>query len=185
MKNHCQYPPTAVRNRFLIAVAPLCVFLRGNRQIVLERIVFIFMQDCKLVGKIILILRLPNHPQKGGGQKVRKTGGLLTRQCTFQPYTPYVQGGIESVFFALFHNAIPALCGGISELELHGNPGGNIHIAHFFGFQNLEHHNMTVSHRTVVNDIVLSHQRTAFIHQNCFFISHENVPPVKCSQIVT
>ena len=61
---------------------------------------------------------------------------------------------------------------GVGQLQLHGDTGGNIHIAHFFGLQDLKHDNVAVRHGAVIHQIVLAHKGTALVHQNCIFFSH-------------
>ena len=97
---------------------------------------------------------------------------LLAGKSALEPDATHIQCGVQTVLFALLHDTVAASCGRIRQLQLNRNSAGNVHISHFLGFQNLKHNNVTVSHRTVINHVVLPHQRTSFILQY-FLISHD------------
>ena len=90
---------------------------------------------------------------------------LFTGQSALQPYTAHIQGGVKAGLFTLLHNTIPTLCSGICQLKLNRYAGCDIYIVDLLGFQDLQHHNVAVSHGTVVNKILFAHQGMPFIHQ--------------------
>ena len=51
---------------------------------------------------------------------------------------------------------------------------GNV-IERYKIMKDLQHDNMTVRHGTIVNQVVLTHQRMTFVHQNIFFVRHNNL----------
>ena len=53
---------------------------------------------------------------------------LFSSQSTLKPYTAQIQSSVETILFALFHNAIAAASSRIGELELNGNLGSNIGV---------------------------------------------------------
>ena len=51
----------------------------------------------------------------------------------------------------------------IRKLQLNGYPRCHIQILHLLGFEDLQHNNVGIGHRAVIDQIVLTHQRMAFV----------------------
>ena len=116
-------------------------------------------------------------------------GNLLFFQCAVEPDSSDVDGSIEAVFFALLDHAVAGLEVCVGQLQLNRNFGGNVQILLFFGVEDLHHDDIFISHRTVIDQIIDSTERVAFVHQALcvctLALRHGNTPSKNCNQIVT
>ena len=98
-------------------------------------------------------------------------------QGSLKPYAANIKRGVDAVFFAFLHDSASGLYRRVCQLELHQNARGDIHVTDLLAFQNLKHDDVCIGHGSVIDQIVLPHQRAAFIGQDFIFIRH-TIPPL-------